>query len=197
MRVPEVSDLGVSDPGEQVVPDQPAGSNVVLNCQDQDLTLKVPPAGLLKGSKGMFVFSLIWLGFMAVFTPMWFLSDTAPGGTEALGLLAFLSLFWAIGGGLLVASIHMGRRRAIIDVVGGVLLISRAGLFGTKQVEFETGQVRAVRVGASGLKVNNVPVMELQILPVEGRKVGLLSQRNDDELEWIAATLRTAIQVGR
>jgi hypothetical protein len=94
VQVPDTSELDESEPAEEIVPDQPAGSNVVLDYrgQGQDLTLKVPPAGLLKGSKGMFVFSFVWLGFMAVFTPMWFLSDNGPSSAEALGLVAFLSL---------------------------------------------------------------------------------------------------------
>ena len=43
------------------------------------LTLNVPARGIWRGSAGLFVFSLIWCGFMVVFTgAMVFLAAWAP-----------------------------------------------------------------------------------------------------------------------
>jgi hypothetical protein len=50
-------------------------------------------------------------------------------------------------------------------------------------------------LGRSGMEVNDKPVMELQIVCKDGKKVGFLSQRNEGELLWIAAVLRQALDV--
>ena len=50
-----------------------------------------------------------------------------------------------------------------------------------------------IEVGPSGTEVNDVPINELQIHLISGKKRGLLSQRRDEELRWIAAELRKAL----
>jgi hypothetical protein len=50
-------------------------------------------------------------------------------------------------------------------------------------------------MGPSGMKVNNRDVMELQVMLTSGKKLGLLSQRTDDELAWMASLLRIGIRV--
>ena len=42
------------------------------------------------------------------------------------------------------------------------------------------------------MKVNNQPVIELQIHPRGAKKVGILAGRDEAELRWIASTLRRA-----
>lgn len=113
--------------------------------------------------------------------------------TFALLMTGFLALFWAVGVGLLLASINMGRRRAIIDVVGGTLLISQPSPFGTLQREWSAEQIDRVVTGPSNMKVNNVPVIELQVHPRTGKKFGCLSQVNDAELHWLAAEINQAL----
>ena len=62
---------------------------------------------------------------------------------------------------------------------------------------WRAGELSAIRIGPSGMSVNDVPVMELQIHPKDGKKVGLLSQLDDEEIDWIAAHLRKALNVGK
>ncbi|MCX7826807.1 MAG: hypothetical protein N2689_14800, partial [Verrucomicrobiae bacterium] len=47
--------------------------------------------------------------------------------------------------------------------------------------------------GPSGMEINRVPVLELQIQRKDGRKTGFLAGRSDAELQWLAAVLRYAL----
>ncbi|NBC11243.1 MAG: hypothetical protein GVY24_05825 [Planctomycetes bacterium] len=201
------TDRPADDDGPETIPPQPASSKAVLRSQADGLTLRIPPTGMRKGSKGLFGFSLLWNGFMAVFTTVMVLaltgvlegeSDIDSVG-EMIGAIAFVGLFWAVGIGMLLGAINAGRREAILDLIGGggsgTLLVTTKSLFGTKQREWSADQISHLGVGPSGIKVNDVPVMELQVHPKEGKKVGLLRQLDDDELEWIAANLRVALGV--
>jgi hypothetical protein len=47
------------------------------------------------------------------------------------------------------------------------------------------------------MEVNNRPVMEVQVIPKEGKKIGLISNRTREEQEWVAYTLRRALNVGQ
>ena len=195
----EVETEQVESEREDVVPDQPGGSDAVLDRRADGITISIPPAGVRKGSKGLFGFSILWNGFMVVFTLILTISSVngQSGDGEAVWLMfAFTAVFWAIGIAMLLAAINMGKRRAILDVVGETLLITRASLFGTKQREFRADSVDRIVAGPSGMEVNDVPVIELQVHPRGGKKVGMLSQRSDDELEWIAAVLRAELRVG-
>ena len=91
---------------------------------------------------------------------------------------------------MMVGAVNMGRRHAIMDIVGDVLLINRRNLFGIKSHQWTRAELESVVVGDSGMAVNDIPVLELQVKPVTGREVGLFAGRNEDELRWIAWTLR-------
>src|SRR5690349_16764475 len=86
------------------------------------LTITVPPAGLWRGTAGLFPFAIIWNGFMIVFTPGLLLGTL--GGkdfqqTAAIVVPAVLALFWLVGIGLLLGALNMGRRQAAIAVTAG------------------------------------------------------------------------------
>jgi hypothetical protein len=57
--------------------------------------------------------------------------------------------------------------------------------------------IQDIRVGPSGTEINNRPVMELQILPVAGKKIGLLWNRPREEQDWVAYLLRNAVESSR
>jgi len=182
---------------------QPAGSRVTCDHHADGLTLTVPPAGLRRGSKGLFGFALLWNGFMAVFTTIMVLAMTGVMEMESnidnvfglIGAIAFVGLFWAIGIGLMLGAVNAGRRHAVLDVVGDTLLVYRRSIFGTKQREWNAHDISHIRIGPSGTEVNNRPIMQLQIHPKSGKKYGLLSQTSDDEIRWIAHELRQALRV--
>lgn len=180
--------------------EQPEGSTIELQQLRDGLTFVIPCRGVWQGSHGLFVFSLFWCGFMTVFTSMvgvftWFGDEKQPGPEPLWVWAAFIVGFWAIGISLMIAAINMGRQQAAIALTAGTLKAIRSNLFGVKRQEWQVDDLDDIRVGPSGMAVNDVPILQLQIVPKPGlgRTTGLLSERDDAELEWIATHLRQAI----
>ncbi len=175
--------------------EQPAGSRVQVEQNPGRLCYTIPPAGLWRGSSGLFFFGILWCGFMVVFTTLVLKTGVRTPSWGWVGLGAFLLLFWLIGIGILAAALNMGKRTASFTVVGKQLNLVTKGPFGTKAWEWPQSQIAAIRADASGMEVNDRPVLELQIHPHAGKKVGLLAGREENELRWLATQLRHALQV--
>ena len=180
---------------------QPADSSVKIERFPDGVTIEVPPAGLWRGSSGLFGFAVLWNGIIGVISIG--LLGALLGGKKAQGNEAiwvfplFLSLFWLVGIGILLAAINMGRRRAALAVTGGMLMVVQTGLFGSKQRDWPPDDLEDIRVGPSGMTVNDEPVLQLQIIDGGGNKFGLLTGRNPDELRWLAAELHAALPTVR
>jgi hypothetical protein len=178
-------------------PTQPAGSVIELKQFADGVSIRVPPAGLWKGNHGLFFFSLLWNGFMVIFTIFMvggvLLAEKQEG--EPWIIIPFLGVFWLVGIGMMLAGIHMGKREAALAVAGGTLMVMQIGLFGKKQREWLLGDIASIRVEATGMEVNDVPVNELRIYDTAGAKFSLLAGRKDEELEWLAHELRAAARV--
>jgi len=95
----------------------------------------------------------------------------------------------------LLIVLYLGRRRAALAVVGGRLYVLRVGLFHTARGEWARDELADVRVGPCSAKVNDKPVLELQILPKKGAKFALLVGRSEVELQWMAAILKQALSL--
>lgn len=176
--------------------EKPAGSLVEHREIPGGFTLVVPALGVWRGSAGLFLFSLFWCGFMTLFTGgvgLALLNDKKPDGGDDWIFALFIAVFWAVGVGMLLGAINMGRRQAAIAVAGGQLKLIQLGLFGTKRREWLLEELATARKGKSGMEVNDVPVMQLHIVPRDGKPYGLLTGRDEEELEWIATLLRQAI----
>lgn len=199
---PGESPEGVADepPGKA---GPPAGSNIVCEMFPDGITVQLPPLGVWKGSKGLFIFGVLWL---AIVVPISLclvggilgvigVQEKKPDTTALWIIPLMMSIFWAVGIGILLAAINMGRRKAALAVTGGSLMVIQTGLFGSKKRQWEPGEVEAVCTGPSGLEVNGQPVRELHIHD-GGGKFSLLCGRSDAELEFIARTLRQALRVG-
>ncbi len=174
---------------------QPADSNVTLAKIDGALTYRVPPVGM-KGTRGLFSFSVIWLAFVGVIGFV-MLFNVFQGGLDAEEwfVIGFISLFCAIGIGMLVAALNMAKRSVMIGIKDELLFIERKSIFGTKWLEFQRQQVAQLTKGPSGTEINDEPIMELQIIDGDGKKHGLLSQLDDDELDWLAWELNQQLDV--
>ena len=172
----------------------PVDAKSTLERRDDGLTITVPPSGLFRGTKGMGCFAVLWNLFVAGFITIMVVTTIRGNGPEWFVYL-FMIPFVAAGVGMGLLAANMGKRRAIIDVVGDTLLISRQGIFGARQHEWPAGDIAKIIVGPSGMEVNDKPIYELQIHPRTGKKVGLLGQLDEEELEWIALRLRRALGV--
>lgn len=180
-------------------PTKPADSLIeVEQLSEQELTIRIPPAGIWKGSKGLFLFSLFWCGFLVVFDGIALSSMLAANNPQAnadggWALVAFSGLFWAVGIAMLLGAINMGRRKAALAVVAGELMAIQTGIFGSKKREWRCEEVKSIESGSSGMEVNKVPILELQITGTDDIKFGLLAGRAEEEIEWLAYTLRSAV----
>lgn len=177
--------------------EQPAGSRILVEENPGSLTFQIPPAGI-RGSAGLFIFSCIWLAFMAACTTFVIIGsiNNVQNNVRLTGLMlmsVFVGVFWLIGIAVMLAALHMARRRAAIAVAGGQCLVIQIGLFGEKKKVWNAEELTAVKVGARGIEVNDRPVMELQFIPRDGKKYGILSGRDLPELEWLATRLSGAL----
>jgi hypothetical protein len=199
----EVVDAPASDPGEVDRREQPNGSKIIYEPLPSGLTLNVPASGIWRGSGGLFVFGLFWCGFIAVFTGA--LVHATLGAKNVrnnagvfgpVAFIAGIAAFWAIGAGLLLAGVNMGRRRAGLAVADGKLMILQTNLFGSKTKEWRLEDLASVRIGPSGTTIgdSDIPILELQVVPREGKPFGLLAGREVAEIEWMATLLRDLVR---
>jgi hypothetical protein len=191
----EVTDTRENPPQFQDIAEKPADSKVAIQRNAASIVLEVPPAGLRKGSMGLFPFACIWCLFMVLFTSASLFGKQGVQAKDFWTAALFLLGFWAIGLGMMAAAIHLGRRRATLTAGNSGLTVVQTGLFGTKRREFRHGEIAAVRADASNVEVNHRRVLELQIHPVTGKKVGLLVGRDAEELRWMATELRKALGI--
>ena len=91
--------------------------------------------------------------------------------------------------------IHLGSRRAEIEVSVGTLRVTRrSALLGASTQIWRRSELSELRVEFSGLTVNNRRVNELRIYDSEGNKVaGCLGWLPDGDLKWICSELSRAL----
>lgn len=172
--------------------EQPECSLIRRETAADGVTLVVPPAGLYRGSKGLFVLGILWSAVVSV-AGMIVVGFMQQAGVYNKWALLGLGGLAGVGVWMLAAGIQMGRRQAAFAVVGGKLLFLQTGPFGTLQREWPCAQVQDIFTGPSGL-TSGAPVIELQILPQsELKPIGLLAGRDEEELRWLATELRRAV----
>lgn len=176
--------------GEVVVEEKagpPPGTNILLTRQVNGLRIEVPPKGFRGNSGSLLGLGLFWCLFMVIFS---FLARSAPWPAWL-----FLLVFWAVGLGMVLGAINLARRRFTIQVEDDRARVEQKGPFGLKSWAWDKSELAAVRADASGVKINNVPVLELQWHLVSGQKIGTLGGRSEAELQWVAAELRQTLNV--
>ena len=183
------------------LPLPPDGDRIVFQEHGDGCSFLFRPVGVWQGSKGLMFFALVWNGFMTIFfAAMIYSTVIGRGSGDEIPLIVWpiVGLFFLIGIGILLQALHMGKRQAAIVVTGKEVLVKQIGLFKKKEQRFAASELKAIRVGNSGMAVNDVPIRELQfVLQQKSGKLGLLSEHVDDDLEWVAAILRNYLCVGR
>ncbi len=197
-NAPEVDEAGIETEaleGTDVGPPpvQPMGSKVVLTHTPDGLSLEIPATGLRGSARGMLIFAVVWMGVTGFVGAMFIMATVGKGQVLPLVPALVIPTFVVIGVAFLVGALAAARRRAIIDVVGGAVLVTQKGLFKVRQWQWEPGALQTVVVGPSGTEVNNRPIMQIHFVPHSGRKTGLFTWREEAELHWIARTLRDAV----
>jgi hypothetical protein len=191
----EVSDARTNPSELRDVAEKPADSKVMIQRQSAGIVLEVPPAGLRKGSMGLFPFARLWCLFMVLFTFAMLFGKQGNPAKGSLPVWPFLAGFWAVGLGMMAVAVNLGRRRATLTAGNSGLTVVQTGPFGVKRREFRRGEIAAIRADAGTVEVNHSRVLELQIHPVTGKKVGLFVGRDAGELRWMATELRNALGV--
>ncbi len=158
-------------------------------------SVTLPPMGLVRGSKGLFIFAIGW-DFICSIALVVFLFVFKPGysGPRVAPYIGFL-VFFIVGVLVMFISIEMGTRRVMIGRVGDVFAIRQISVFRTKDWRWNVADIRRIAMGPSPIKINNRPVPELQITDKNGRKTGFLSERSEAELEWLTGFLAEKLSV--
>jgi hypothetical protein len=179
----------------------PPGSRLSVERFDDGLTVKVAPSGMTSGLLALFIGGAVCdaVGSLALISALikWTAGQGKFDPGELAGALLFFALFTAVGLALILASLNMARRQAALAVTDGVLMALQTGLFGSKEREWQPGEVLDVRVGPSGMEINNKPVLELQIVDAHGRKFSMLAGHQETDLYWLAEELSHSLQLPR
>jgi hypothetical protein len=191
----EVVDARENPPQFRDVAEKPVDSKVEVQRHVGSIVLEIPPAGLCRGSMGLFPFASFWCLFMVVFTSAVVLGKKGVPAKDFWTATLFTSGFWAMGLGMMAVAVNLGRRRATLTAGQSGLTVVQTGPFGVKRREFLRGDIAAIRADASSVMVNHARVLELQIHPLTGKKLGLFAGRDAGELRWMATELRNALSV--
>ncbi len=114
----------------------PGGKLQIVDQNDSRLVISVPAGG--KKARGIGCFAVAWLAITIPISLVFLLIDDADweGGKAPplLAMVAFFSLFYAVGFGMLYAWIRMRFMQVLVAVEPGRLTIQRS-LFGRKKLK--------------------------------------------------------------
>jgi hypothetical protein len=179
-------------PEEPPPPPQPAGSAIVFVPAAEGLTFMIPRTGFRGSARFFLLFSLFWNGMSFLFFGVTLSQLIHQPTLENLGILGFVSIFNAIGIAVLLASIQLAYRKAVLLASKESLVFSQTGPLRKSEFQWNAPALKAVRCCNSSTSVNGTPLKELRIEGRDGAKGrGLMQGRDEDELEWIAANLRS------
>lgn len=189
---PAISDAALDDfyggtgtTSTKKVPEPPRGSAIkTVEATEDRLVLYVGPGGVQ--AKGLGCFAALWLGFMTIFTPPWFIGlaqGNANNGPSMLGLVAFLALFWTIGLALGWFWMKMKYERTFLRVERDRIVVQKV-LFNRKRIDetYLTPDSRAALV--ESYKQNDDPVYRIEV-PCTNRTAKFGTALGDKEKDWL------------
>lgn len=182
----ESDSLTASVPSTASEEGRPPHTKVKIIEQSDALAIDAPSPGLIRGSHGLFVFSLVWI----IFSLLWCGVVVVRGGAE-WGAMGAGLVFVVLGVVCLGWSVRMGCQRVMMAIDSETILIRRLGGRQVREEKYARADLMAVRCGPSGLKVNNRPIMELQFHFRNCPTVRCGSYLSDSEVRWLAAKLQS------
>ncbi len=180
-------------PGTNVGWSQPPESTIEISRTRDGITIVIPPRSMWRDRKGVSAHSAL-SGMLAAITA------SAVGFVNSPWYVSTgIAAFWGIGSLFVLAAVAVGRRSALIDIIedreSKSLLLTQKSYFKIIQRGWSREELRAIECSPSGMEVNDKPVMELRITPASGGTVSYFTGRDEDELQWLAHTLRQALEV--
>ena len=117
-----VLDSAASDDRSEPEIPRPARLTVKILELPEGFAVDAPPAGLVRGSHGLFIFAILWLAMCAFIFGIAF----ANGGISVPApIVVFAVFFIGIGVAMLLFAIHLGRRRVLIAANARTLGVRR------------------------------------------------------------------------
>lgn len=199
-----MSDTPFSDPADDAAgspsqPMPPPESRLMVERFEDGLMVTIPAPGLTGGLLVMFLGGIVCDALGTIILAGMLVKWAAGGGKfdlgELVGAFVFSAFFGGAGLALILTSLNLAKRKAALAVTDGLLMAMQTGLFGSKQREWQPGEVLDVRVGPSGIEVNEKPVMELQIVDAHGRKFSMLAGHEQEDLYWLARELTQSLKL--
>jgi hypothetical protein len=167
----------------------PGGKLQIVDQNDSRLVISVPAGG--KKARGIGCFAVAWLAITIPISLVFLLIDDADweGGKAPplLAMVAFFSLFYAVGFGMLYAWIRMRFMQVLVAVEPGRLTIQRS-LFGRKKLKRCELPDDAHAELVESYRSNEVPVYTVKINTLEGDET-FATALSRDEKQWIADTI--------
>jgi len=151
----------------------------IIETEPSRMVIHVPSGG--KKARGIGCFALIWNGFMAFFTVA-MLIGAGPDELSLWVMLSFLSLFWAVGLGMLYWWIRMRFTRLYLMLEPDRLVIQRI-LFGRKSIrETNLGPESAASL-VEAYRQNDDPVYTVAVKG-ENRTAKFGTSLSIEEKQW-------------
>jgi hypothetical protein len=182
-------------------PEQPAESTAILERCLDGVTITLPVLGLRRvWGSFLGMFTLGWNGFMAMFSAIFLSALLADQVEENAWWFCWimLPLMWLIGIGLLLETLHMSKRSAVLTVTKDSLAILETELFGKRHHKWFRRDLENVGVVSESWKDSDGDTcwtIALNIQPKKGKPYKLLDWQDKAELEWIATVLRQALNL--
>ncbi len=201
--------------------DQPKSSRARIARTAEGFQLTLPPVGISRAGHGSFWVGLCFCAGVVVISVAWVLIAVAGAGVGQTRKGVYTPpdpnrplLPWQMWAGMagfglasLATTLHglsMGTRSAVIEVAGDSLLVREKGLFRSRTYQWSRDELKAIQSGPSGWSVGSTRrtgrsgvagygINQLHIYLKDGRRIRLLTGRDDTELDWIAAQLRVAL----
>jgi len=178
-----------TEPDEHSLPKPPLFTRLRREVRsDGGLSIMIPPPGIrgvdtavLGLAAGLLPFGAVWIG-------IWAFVDRVPAPLIAGSLLI------TIGLGFALHAASLARRRGEIVVTPNDVQVTELGLYKTKAFHQPIDRLTMIDVAATGMTVNDRPVHQATFQAQDERRRGFFRHLNDDELEWIADSVRAAVE---
>jgi hypothetical protein len=178
--------------------EQPLDSDVIVERFSEGITLRVPPIGVWSANAGLFTGGIICLVVTLGFTILFAAAGMSQGagffGSIGLSIL-MMSIFWLGSAVMLYQGWKIGTREYGVAVIDDTLIVMKTEFGRTRKFEWPTNEISSVRVGESGIEVNDEEIPELQIHGAKGKLHSMLLGRKSVELQWMATLLRQTLQI--